>query len=95
MATATARERINVAILASNQALFLIAAITVMTLSSLVGQRLTPNPALATLPVAMIGVKPQFEWHSPASLTALESPPRTEERSPSAALFAPPETDAR
>jgi len=54
MATATARERINVAILASNQALFLVAAITVMTLSGLVGQRLTPNPALATLPVAMM-----------------------------------------
>jgi len=56
MATATARERSNVAILAANQALFLIAAITVMTLSGLVGQRLTPNPALATLPVAMMMV---------------------------------------
>lgn len=54
--TATSRERRNVAILAANQALFLIAAITVMTLSGLVGQRLTPNPALATLPVAMMMV---------------------------------------
>ena len=54
MTTATTRERVNVAILAANQALFLIAAITVMTLSGLVGQRLSPNPALATLPVAMM-----------------------------------------
>ena len=51
---ATSRERRNVAILAANQALFLIAAITVMTLSGIVGQQLTPNPALATLPVAMM-----------------------------------------
>jgi MFS family permease len=54
MPRSTRRERINVTILASNQALFLIAAITVMTLSGLVGQRLAPNPALATLPVAMM-----------------------------------------
>ena len=53
---ATSRERRNVAILAANQALFLIAAITVMTLSGIVGQQLTPNPALATLPVAMMMV---------------------------------------
>ncbi len=53
---ATSRERRNVAILAANQALFLITAITVMTLSGLVGQRLTPEPALATLPVAMMMV---------------------------------------
>ena len=53
---ATVDERRNVAILATNQALFLIAAVTVMTLSGLVGQRLTPNPALATLPVAMMMV---------------------------------------
>lgn len=50
----TRLERANVAILAANHALFLIAAITVMTLSGLVGQRLTPTPALATLPVAMM-----------------------------------------
>jgi predicted MFS family arabinose efflux permease len=54
MSRSTPRERANVAILASNQALFLIAAITVMTLSGLVGQRLAPTPALATLPVAMM-----------------------------------------
>ncbi len=54
MPRSTARERTNVAILAANQALFLIAAITVMTLSGLVGQRLAPTPALATLPVAMM-----------------------------------------
>lgn len=47
-------ERANVALLAASQALFLIAAITVMTLSGIVGQQLTPNPALATLPVAMM-----------------------------------------
>ena len=56
MPRTTSRERANVAILAANQALFLVAAITVMTLSGLVGQRLTPNPALATLPVAMMMV---------------------------------------
>ena len=56
MSRSTARERANVAILAANQALFLIAAITVMTLSGLVGQRLAPTPALATLPVAMMMV---------------------------------------
>jgi MFS family permease len=56
MPRSSRRERRNVAILAANQALFLIAAITVMTLSGLVGQRLTPNPALATLPVAMMMV---------------------------------------
>jgi MFS family permease len=47
-------ERRNVAILAVNQALFLVAAITVMTLSGIVGQRLAPTPALATLPIAMM-----------------------------------------
>ena len=49
-------ERRNVAILATSQALFLITAITVMTLSGLVGQQLTPDPALATLPVAMMSL---------------------------------------
>ncbi|MEX1163521.1 MAG: MFS transporter, partial [Nitriliruptor sp.] len=54
----TGDERRNVGILAANQALFLIAAITVMTLSGIVGQRLAPTPALATLPIAlmMVGV---------------------------------------
>ncbi len=56
MTDALPRERLNVAILASSQALFLIAAITVMTLSGVVGQQLTPSPALATLPVAMMQV---------------------------------------
>jgi len=53
----TARERVDVAILATYQPLFLVAANTVMTLSGLVGRRLAPTPGLATLPVAMmIGV---------------------------------------
>ena len=42
----------NVVILASSQALYLITAITVMTLGGVVGQRLAPSPTLATLPVA-------------------------------------------
>ncbi len=49
-------ERRNVALLAANQALYLIAAITVMTLSGVVGQQLAQTPALATLPVAMMQV---------------------------------------
>jgi MFS family permease len=52
--TTTSLERRNVGILAANHALFLIAAITVMTLSGLVGERLAPSPALATLPIAMM-----------------------------------------
>lgn len=48
------RERVNVALLAANQALFLIAAITVMTLSGVVGRQLAPTEALATLPVALM-----------------------------------------
>jgi len=51
-----AHERTNVVILAVSQALFLIAAITVMTLSGVVGQQLTSSPALATLPVALMQV---------------------------------------
>lgn len=50
------REKTNVFLLAASQALFLIAAITVMTLSGVVGQQLTPEPALATLPVALMQV---------------------------------------
>ena len=49
-------ERTNVAILATSQALFLIAAITVMTLSGMVGLALSPEPALATLPVSLMMV---------------------------------------
>lgn len=58
MTSAVRQERVNIALLATNQMLFLVAAITVMTLSGLVGQRLAPTPALATLPVAamMVGV---------------------------------------
>lgn len=46
------RERFNVALLATAQALFTITAITVMTLSGLVGSKLSPDPMLATLPIA-------------------------------------------
>jgi MFS family permease len=52
--TTASLERRNVGILVANHALFLVAAITVMTLSGLVGERLAPNPALATLPIAMM-----------------------------------------
>ena len=47
-------ERLIVLLLASSQALFLIAAITVMTLSGVVGRGLAPSPTLATLPVALM-----------------------------------------
>jgi MFS family permease len=58
MARSTWRERRNVAILATNQALYGAAAITAITLGGLVGQRLAPTLTLATLPIAlmMIGV---------------------------------------
>jgi len=56
MAVSTPRERMNVAILAAGQALFLMTAVTVMTLSGMVGQQLSPNPILATLPVALMQV---------------------------------------
>ncbi|MGM0987091.1 MAG: MFS transporter [Pseudomonadota bacterium] len=48
------REKHNVAILVTSQVLFMIAAITVMTLSGVVGQQLSPDPGLATLPIAMM-----------------------------------------
>jgi predicted MFS family arabinose efflux permease len=54
VARSTPRERINVGILATNQALYLVAAITVLTIGGLVGRRLAPSPALATLPIAMM-----------------------------------------
>ena len=56
--TSRTRERINVTILAGSWALFLVAAITVMTLSGLVGDRLAPTSALATAPIAamMLGI---------------------------------------
>ena len=53
-ATNPLHERMNVVLLASNQALFLIAAITVMTLSGVVGRDLAPSPTLAPLPVALM-----------------------------------------
>ncbi|OOG27701.1 MFS transporter [Thioalkalivibrio denitrificans] len=50
--TLLGHEKFNVLLLAIGQALFLTTAVTVMTLSGLVGQRLTPSPELATLPVS-------------------------------------------
>ena len=47
-------ERLNVAILVVAQTLFMVASITVMTLSGVVGRALGPDPALATLPIAMM-----------------------------------------
>ena len=51
-----AGELANIAILATSQALFLIASITVMTLSGVVGLALAPEPAWATLPVSLMMV---------------------------------------
>ncbi len=51
-ASTRTRERVNVLVLAVSWALFLVAAITVMTLSGLVGERLAPSPGLATAPIA-------------------------------------------
>ncbi|MDW7745180.1 MFS transporter [Halomonas sp.] len=48
------REKRNVAILVSSQVLFMVASITVMTLSGVVGQQLSPDPGLATLPIAIM-----------------------------------------
>lgn len=44
----------NVLILASSQSLFTITTITVMTLASVIGLRLSADPALATLPIALM-----------------------------------------
>lgn len=52
MTATTALERRNIAILVASQTLFMVAAITVMTLSGVVGLRLAPNEGLATLPIA-------------------------------------------
>lgn len=54
------REKINVALLTASQALFLIAATTVLTLSGVVGQRLAPDPSFATLPVALMQITTLF-----------------------------------
>jgi len=51
---AARRETHNVAILVTSQVLFMVASITVMTLSGVVGQQLSPDPGLATLPIAMM-----------------------------------------
>ncbi len=42
------------AILVSSQTLFMVASITVMTLSGVVGGQLSEDPGLATLPIAMM-----------------------------------------
>lgn len=47
-------EKRNVAILVISQVMFMVAAITVMTLSGVVGQQLSPDPGLATLPIAIM-----------------------------------------
>lgn len=47
-------EKRNVAILVISQVMFMVAAITVMTLSGVVGQQLSPAPDLATLPIAIM-----------------------------------------
>ncbi len=46
----------NIALLTGSQILYLIATITAMTLSGLVGLNLAPDPRLATLPIAMLQV---------------------------------------
>lgn len=46
------RERFNLVLLATVQAMFNITAITVMTLSGLVGRELAPDSMLATLPIS-------------------------------------------
>lgn len=51
---ATRLEKLNVGILVTTQTLFMIASITVMTLSGVVGQQLSPDPGLATLPIALM-----------------------------------------
>ncbi|WP_304640032.1 MFS transporter [Pseudomonas sp.] len=47
-------EKRNVAILVISQTLFMVASITVMTLSGVVGHQLSPDPGLATLPIAVM-----------------------------------------
>ncbi|MEQ6887954.1 MFS transporter [Halomonas sp. CS7] len=54
MRAASRLEKRNVAILVASQTLYMVATITVMTLSGVVGYRLTPAAGLATLPVAMM-----------------------------------------
>jgi len=52
--TAMPHERSNVAILVAGQTLFMIAMVTVMTLSGVVGHQLAPDPAQGTLPIALM-----------------------------------------
>ncbi|WP_206074307.1 MFS transporter [Marinobacter fuscus] len=47
-------EKRNVANLVVSQVMFMITAITVMTLSGVIGQRLSPDSSLATLPIAIM-----------------------------------------
>lgn len=47
-------EKRNVAILVTSQILYMVAAITATTLGGIVGLQLSPNPELATLPIAMM-----------------------------------------
>lgn len=54
MRAASRLEKRNVAILVAGQTLYMVATITVMTLSGVVGHRFTPAAELATLPVAML-----------------------------------------
>ncbi|RUO39846.1 MFS transporter [Aliidiomarina taiwanensis] len=49
-----ADEKKNVAILVISQLLFMVATITVTTLSGVIGQELSPNPNLATLPISLM-----------------------------------------
>ncbi|MBY6032326.1 MFS transporter [Marinobacter daepoensis] len=60
-------EKQNVAILVISQVAFMVAAITVMTLSGVVGQQLSPDPGLATLPIAIMMLGTVFST-LPASL---------------------------
>ncbi|OOG27721.1 MFS transporter [Thioalkalivibrio denitrificans] len=62
-----ARQGLNVGILAGSQAFYNMTAITVMTLSGLVGLHLSPDPALATLPVSFMMLGTLFAT-LPASL---------------------------
>lgn len=48
------REKINIIILMASQTLFGVAAVTMMVLGGIVGQRLASDPQMATLPIAMM-----------------------------------------
>lgn len=52
--TMTRLQKLNVLLLAGGQSLFTITTITIMSLSSVIGQQLAPSPGLATLPAAMM-----------------------------------------